>query len=222
MNQIIITKKQLELITNKVLNKNAMNENEDTSMDEYIEFDIRAVNCEGSRSDNGGSMKIESDDNGNPLVVIRYCKGDIKKLDYLKRKARREIEQSNQLPSDNESLFENKNMVKKIIRLTENDLKNIVTRVINEQSEEREFIKGVQQFLNTKGAKLVVDGKTGPNSKTEQAIMNYQSKIGVYPVDGVWGPDTWDKMPEKDKTLLKELIAKEGGLIDRFLNWIGL
>ena len=154
MNQIIITKKQLELITNKVLNKNAMNENEDTSMDEYIEFDIRAVNCEGSRSDNGGSMKIESDDNGNPLVVIRYCKGDIKKLDYLKRKARREIEQSNQLPSDNESLFENKNMAKKIIRLTENDLKNIVTRVINEQSEEREFIKGVQQFLNTKGAKL--------------------------------------------------------------------
>jgi hypothetical protein len=29
-------------------------------------------------------------------------------------------------------------------------------------------------------------------------------------------------MPEKDKNLLKNLIAKEGGLLDRFLNWIGL
>ena len=52
--------------------------------------------------------------------------------------------------------------------------------------------------------------------------MDYQSKIGVYPTDGVWGPDTWDKMPEKDKVLLKKLIAQEGGLFDRFLNFIGL
>jgi hypothetical protein len=27
-------------------------------------------------------------------------------------------------------------------------------------------------------------------------------------------------MPERDKKMLKDLIAKEGGLIDRFLNWI--
>lgn len=110
----------------------------------------------------------------------------------------------------------------KIIKLTESDLRRIVKKVINEQTEERNFIKGIQQFLNTKGAKLVVDGKTGSNSKTEQAIMDYQSKIGVYPTDGVWGPDTWDKMPEKDKVLLKKLIAQEGGLFDRFLNFIGL
>jgi hypothetical protein len=113
-------------------------------------------------------------------------------------------------------------MVKKIIKLTESDLMNIVKRVISEQTEERNFIKGIQNFLNTKGAKLVVDGKTGPNSQTEGAISNYQAKIGVYPADGTWGPKTWDKMPEKDKVLLKKLIAEEGGLIDEFLNWLGL
>jgi hypothetical protein len=52
--------------------------------------------------------------------------------------------------------------------------------------------------------------------------MNYQSKIGVDDVDGVWGPNTWEKMSPKDKQLLKDFIAKEGVFIDRFLNWIGL
>lgn len=113
-------------------------------------------------------------------------------------------------------------MGQKIIKLTENDLRNIVKRVITEQTEELNFIKGIQNFLNTKGAKLVVNGKAGPNSPTENEISNYQAKIKVYPADGVWGPDTWDKMPEQDKVLLKKLIAKEGGLIDEFLNWIGL
>jgi hypothetical protein len=112
-------------------------------------------------------------------------------------------------------------MAKKIIRLTESDLTRIVQKVINEQTEEKNFIKGIQQFLNTKGAKLMVDGKTGSNSKTEQAIMDYQSKIGVYPTDGVWGETTWSKMPPKDKEKLKDLIADEGGLIDQFMNWIG-
>lgn len=113
-------------------------------------------------------------------------------------------------------------MGKRIIKLTENDLRHIVKRVVKEQTEETNFIKGVQQFLNTKGAKLVVDGKTGRNSNTEKAIMNYQHKIGVYPTDGVWGPNTWDKMPTKDKILLKDLVAKQGGILDRFLNWIGV
>ena len=113
-------------------------------------------------------------------------------------------------------------MEKKVVRLTEGDLMNIVKRVISEQTEERNFIKGIQNFLNTKCAKLVVDGKTGRNSKTEKAISDYQGKIGLYPADGVWGQATWDKMPEQDKALLKKLIAKEGGIIDEFLNWLGL
>ena len=120
--------------------------------------------------------------------------------------------------------------MKKIIRITESDLTNIVKKVITEQTEEINFIKGIQRFLNMKKITgndkkpLLVDGITDNNltSQTAQAISNYQSMIGLYPVDGVWGENTWNKMPAQDKTLLKDLIAKEGGLIDRFLNWIGL
>jgi hypothetical protein len=112
-------------------------------------------------------------------------------------------------------------MGKRVIRLNESDLKNIVKKVISEQTQDRNFVKGIQNFLNLKlRANLAVDGKTGTNSETERAISKYQSSIGVYPSDGVWGKDTWDHMPERDKKMLKDLIAKEGGLIDRFLNWI--
>ena len=113
----------------------------------------------------------------------------------------------------------------KVIRLTEADLTKIVKLVIKEESEERKHTRAVQQFLNDKrvlNAKLVEDGKTGRNSATEAAISKYQSKIGVYPSDGTWGQNTWDKMPEQDRKLLKDLIAKEGGPIDRVLNWFGV
>lgn len=121
-------------------------------------------------------------------------------------------------------------MGKKVIRLTESDLNKIVTRVISEQTEERNFIKGIQKFLNTKkitgdnNQPLIPDGKTDNNlrSQTAQAISRYQSKIGVFPADGNWGEDTWSKMSQQDRTMLKDLVAKEGGIIDRFLNWIGL
>ena len=114
-------------------------------------------------------------------------------------------------------------MGKKIIRLTEDDLAKVIKKVITEQSEERNFTKAVQKFLNkTMRAGLVEDGKTGPNSATEAAISKYQSKIGVYPSDGTWGENTWKKMPEQDRKLLKDLVAQEGGPVDRFLNWLGV
>jgi hypothetical protein len=114
-------------------------------------------------------------------------------------------------------------MAKKVIRLTENDLTNLVKRVISEQSEERNMTRAIQKFLNqTMRAGLEPDGKTGRNSATEAAISKYQSKIGVYPADGTWGENTWKKMPKQDIKLLKDLMAKEGGPVDRFLNWLGV
>lgn len=116
-------------------------------------------------------------------------------------------------------------MKKKIIRLTESELVSVVKSVLKEQQDyiEHQFIRAVQTFLNEKiNANLKVDGLTGRNSKTEQAIAKYQEKIGSYPTDGIWGKDTWSKMPEKDKKRLEYLVSKEGGLIDMFLNWIGL
>jgi uncharacterized protein YjhX (UPF0386 family) len=131
-------KKVIKLTENDLYRiiKRVMNENEDTSMDEYINWDIKAVDCEGSSLGNMSSMGVDVDEDGNPKAFIRYCKGDYEELEYLKRKARHEIEQSNQLPSDDESLFENRNMKnKKVIKLTENDLYRIIKRVINEGPE---------------------------------------------------------------------------------------
>lgn len=119
-------------------------------------------------------------------------------------------------------------MTKKIIRLTERDLTNIVKKVISEQSIEREFVRAIQRFLISKkitgdnGQPLTVDGKTDNNqrSQTSQAISKYQAAIGCRRNDGVWGEETWDKMPSKDKEQLEDLVADEGGPVDQFMNWI--
>ena len=91
-------------------------------------------------------------------------------------------------------------MGKRVIKISETDLQQIVKKVIKEQSEKRKFTMAVQKFLNDKrilGAKLQEDGKTGPNSQTELAIQKLQGILGVYPQDGVWGPDTETALQEK-------------------------
>ena len=117
----------------------------------------------------------------------------------------------------------------KKIRVTESELKDIIKKIVLEQDEDpnHEFIRGIQRFLNETlkpSPNLTVDGLTDHNlkSNTAKAIARYQSKIGVYPTDGVWGDDTWSKMPQMEKEKLKDLIAEEGGVISQFLNWIGL
>lgn len=120
-------------------------------------------------------------------------------------------------------------MTKKVIRLTESDLTNIVKRVISEQNMEREFVTAIQKFLNAKKITgdnrqpLMVDGKTDINqtSQTSQAISKYQASIGCRRNDGVWGEETWSKMPLKDRQQLEDLVADEGGPIDQFINWVG-
>jgi hypothetical protein len=111
---------------------------------------------------------------------------------------------------------------KKVIRLTESELVGLVKQVIKEQTDERDLIRGVQRFLNEKfKLNLEVDGKTGPNSDTEKAIMKYQGLIKCYPTDGVWGPNTWEKMSGPDRKRLKELVAEEGGILDQLMNKLG-
>ena len=116
----------------------------------------------------------------------------------------------------------------KKIRLTESQLKDIIKKIVLEQDEDpnHEMIRGVQRFLNEilkPSPNLTVDGLTDNygKSKTNQAIARYQSKIGATS-DGVWGEETWNKMPQNEKSRLKDLIAEEGGVISQFLNWIGL
>jgi hypothetical protein len=120
-------------------------------------------------------------------------------------------------------------MKKKIIKLTENDLMNIVKRVISEQDENYNINRAIQCFLNKKGIKdnkgqsLKIDGSVGtlPNSKSAQAISKYQKSIGVRN-DGVWGSDTGVKMSPEDKKIFKQCVSDYGNIIDKGLHLLGL
>jgi DNA-binding ferritin-like protein len=117
---------------------------------------------------------------------------------------------------------------KKVIKLTEADLHRIVERVINEQTADTNRKKAIQCFLNKKGVKddagqsIKIDGLIGnyPNSKSAQAIVKYQTMIKVYPVDGVWGPDTESKMNPQDKKIFKECQNQHGDLMDKIVGGI--
>ena len=131
--------------------------------------------------------------------------------------------------------------MKKIIRLTESQLENIIRKVISEQYlkedleqgmtdiERYNYNRGIQCFLNKKGIKddkgnkLVMDGSIGnyPKSKSAQAIYRYQEIIKVYPVDGVWGQDTMEAMPDADKKIFRDCISQYGDLFDKIYHYFG-
>ena len=106
---------------------------------------------------------------------------------------------------------------------TETQLKNIVDNVIEEsillteQEEEKKRNVAVQKFLNAvyRQLNLTEDGLIGP--KTKKAIENYQSKIGVYPVDGVWGPETEKKMPENHRKIFEAYIKESDDIFDKMI-----
>ena len=52
---------------------------------EDINYDIKSIDCEGSRFGNMSSVMVDDDD----TIVIRYCKGDDEELEYLKEKGKR-------------------------------------------------------------------------------------------------------------------------------------
>jgi|14_taG_2_1085336.scaffolds.fasta_scaffold01861_5 peptidoglycan hydrolase-like protein with peptidoglycan-binding domain len=109
---------------------------------------------------------------------------------------------------------------------TEGQMKKILDNVVEEklvteQTEEKNFKKAVQCFLNkSMGAKLKVDGLHGDGTKA--AIENFQSKKGLYPVDGVWGPNTASKLTEKEIEIMKSCKSQHGDIIDKFLGWLGI
>jgi hypothetical protein len=92
---------------------------------------------------------------------------------------------------------------------------------LNEQTEEANITKSIQCFLNKRmKLNLAVDGLSG--DKTKDSIENYQSSIGVFPADGVWGPRTRDKMPPEDKQMLEKCVNDHSDIIDKVLRWFGL
>jgi len=111
--------------------------------------------------------------------------------------------------------------------ISEEEKKNILglhesfrqTEILKEQEEvlNSNYIMAVQDFLNqTQGTKLVVDGVSG--DKTEEAVRQYQSKIGAVPTDGKIGSETINKMKVKDPRnfeKFEELIAKHGDFMEK-------
>jgi len=96
--------------------------------------------------------------------------------------------------------------------------------LVNEQNESPELKKAIQCFLNKKGYRdnsnqpLKVDGLLA--GKTAEALSKYQSKIGVT-ADGVWGPETQNKMNDKDVQIFKQCVSDEGSFIDKGLHMLG-
>jgi peptidoglycan hydrolase-like protein with peptidoglycan-binding domain len=117
-------------------------------------------------------------------------------------------------------------MAKRFI-ISEEERSDIRSRygLVNEQNEPIEYKKAVQCFLNKKGYKddsnkpLNVDGRW--DSRTQEALRKYQSKIKV-DTDGVWGPMTYNKMPNNDVQIFKQCVSDEGDLIDKGLHFFGL
>lgn len=89
--------------------------------------------------------------------------------------------------------------------LTETQIKKVVDKIIQEQSDNQSLIATVQCFLNQViNAKLVVDGRGGRNSQTEKALKTFQQKKNTegfsIDVDGQWGYNTQQTLnPEENK-----------------------
>lgn len=118
-------------------------------------------------------------------------------------------------------------MGKKIVRLTESQFVKALKSVIEEQKNfyetDMEFIKAVQKFLNKKyRLNLEIDGKTGRNSKTSDAISRYQREIDKYnpydplEYDGIFGPKTLERMPEEDRKVFYD-IYEQPDLLDKII-----
>lgn len=114
--------------------------------------------------------------------------------------------------------------------LTENQFTKLMDKLISEQPEHYNFNMAIQCFLNKKkitddaNQPLKMDGSIGnlPNSKSAQAIAKYQTMLKVYPVDGVWGPETMDKMPPKDMEMFKACKSEHGDIFDKGMHLFGL
>jgi hypothetical protein len=97
---------------------------------------------------------------------------------------------------------------------TESQLKNIIKTQINEQTEEMNFKKAVQCFLNKLyKTNISVDGYHG--EKTEILIKKLQTSRGVWPVDGIWGPDTYNKLKPNEIEVLESCVSEYGDIVDK-------
>jgi peptidoglycan hydrolase-like protein with peptidoglycan-binding domain len=112
-------------------------------------------------------------------------------------------------------------MVKKIIKLTEADLTNLVKRVIKEQNElGGQEVQELQTALNSyfKQKKVGVNGKLYQipvdsqwGKQTIDALKKFQTMEKINP-DGIPGPDTYRALHS---------LGLDQDIIDKAIAWIG-
>jgi len=93
---------------------------------------------------------------------------------------------------------------------TESQIKKVLDHTLNEQTDNQLLIATVQCFLSQNeinqayqlGPKLVVDGKSGPGSLTETALIKFQqAKIAQghrITADGQWGYRTQETLTDRE------------------------
>jgi peptidoglycan hydrolase-like protein with peptidoglycan-binding domain len=106
-------------------------------------------------------------------------------------------------------------MTKKIVRLTEKDLTNIVKRVIKEQNQmSGEEVFELQNALNDYfglkkiNKRIPTDGKWGP--ATIDALKMFQKAEGINS-DGIAGPQVYSKLRS---------LGLNQGPIDSLISWV--
>ena len=75
-----LTESDLARIVRRVIKENDSRED--------FQFDIEAVDCDPSQGYTEGTVDIDEDEDGNDIIVIRYCRGDKKSLRKLTEKGR--------------------------------------------------------------------------------------------------------------------------------------
>jgi peptidoglycan hydrolase-like protein with peptidoglycan-binding domain len=111
-------------------------------------------------------------------------------------------------------------MAKKIIRLTESDLTNIVKRVIKEQNQMsgqdvfelqtalNDYFKMKKVMVNGKPYKIPVDSLWGPG--TIDALKKFQ-RMEKIADDGIAGPSTYDALHK---------LGLDQDILDKVIHWL--
>ena len=114
-------------------------------------------------------------------------------------------------------------MAKKIIKLTESDLANLVKRVIKEQNQmSGEEVFELQHALNdyfklkNNPKRIPTDAKWGP--ATIEALKMFQRAEGIKD-DGIAGPETYDKLHSLglDQDAIDSIMSGLG----KMFKWVG-
>jgi hypothetical protein len=81
-----LTESDLTRIVKRIISEN---ESAYTDSKEDFQYDIEEIDCDGLEGFKGGHVDIEEDEDGNDIIVIRYCRGNDTSLGRLKNKGER-------------------------------------------------------------------------------------------------------------------------------------